>query len=48
MNENKVELMEDRIAAAYIAHKQSTSEWSKNYWNNVLQALLRRARRNEN
>ena len=44
MEDYKINLLNNRIEAVYKTNKQCTTEWSKNYWMNVLQSLIRKAK----
>ena len=43
MEDYKINLLNNRIEAVYQTQKRCTTEWSKTYWKNVLQALIRKA-----
>ena len=45
MTDIEVGLMNRRISLATSARKNVTSEWGKQYWDNVVAYLLRQARR---
>ena len=43
MEDHKIDLLNNRIETVYQTHKKCTTKWSRNYWMNVLQALIRKA-----
>jgi hypothetical protein len=44
MEDHKIDLLNNRIETVYQTHKKCTTKWSRNYWMNVLQALIRKAK----
>jgi len=44
MEDYKINLLNNRIEVVYQLQKRCTTEWSRNYWMNVLQSLIRKAK----